>query len=86
LECFCRLAAYFENPDYFLDNMVSDEDIELNFKYEMPDEVRQMFKNSEDITFDIRRRYNETVNNGDKSKLVLEESMKQHAKIVCRKF
>jgi hypothetical protein len=47
----------------------------------MPDEVRQMFKNTEDISFDIKKRYNETVNNGEKSKLVLEESVKQHAKM-----
>jgi tRNA(His) 5'-end guanylyltransferase len=40
-----------------------------------------MFKKSEDITFDIRRLYNETINNGDKSKLVLEESIKQHAEM-----
>lgn len=71
----------FENPDYFLDNMVSDEEIELNFRYEMPVEVREMFKKSEDIDFDIRRRYSETINNGEKSKLVLEESIAQHARM-----
>lgn len=71
----------FKNPDYFLDNMISDEEIESQFTYTMPDEVRQMFKNTEDISFDIKKRYNETVNNGEKSKLVLEESVKQHAKM-----
>lgn len=71
----------FKNPDYFLDNMVSDEEIESQFRYKMPEEVRALFKNTENIEFDIKKRYNETVNNGEKSKLVLEESVEQHAKM-----
>lgn len=71
----------FRNPDYFLENLVSDEEIESHFKYRMPDEVRELFKNTENISFNIKMRYDETVNNGDKSKLVLEESVEQHAKM-----
>jgi superfamily II DNA or RNA helicase len=71
----------FKNPDYFLDNMVSDEEIESQFRYKMPEEVRELFKNTENIGFDIKKRYDETVNNGEKSKLVLEESIDQHAKM-----
>lgn len=71
----------FKNPDYFLDNMITDEEIESQFKYEMPEEVRKLFINTEEINFDIKKRYNQTVNNGEKSKLVLEESIEQHAKM-----
>lgn len=71
----------FRNPDYFLENLVSDEEIESHFKYRMPEEVRELFKNSEDISFNIKKRYDETVNNGEKSKLVLEESVEQHARM-----
>ena len=71
----------FKNPDYFLENVVSDEDIESQFTYEMPEEVREKFKNTEDISFDIKNRYDETINNGEKSKLVLEESVAQHAQM-----
>ncbi len=71
----------FKNPDYFLDNVISDEEIESQFVYEMPEEIREMFKNTEDISFDIKKRYDETVNNGEKSKLVLEESIEQHAQM-----
>ncbi len=71
----------FKNPDYFLENLVSDEEIESHFRYTMPDEVRELFKNTEDISFNIKKRYNETVNNGEKSKLVLEESIDQHARM-----
>jgi len=71
----------FKNPDYFLENITTDEDIEQEFKYTMPDEVREMFKNSEDISFDIKEAYDSTVNNGEKSKKVLELSIEQHAKM-----
>jgi len=71
----------FKNPDYFLENVISDEEIESQFTYEMPEEVRELFKNTEDISFDIKKRYDETLNNGEKSKLVLEESIEQHAKM-----
>jgi len=71
----------FKNPDYFLENVVSDEEIESQFVYEMPEEVREKFSNTEDISFDIKKRYDETINNGEKSKLVLEESVEQHAKM-----
>lgn len=71
----------FKNPDFFLENMVDDEEIERNFTYTMPDETRKMFANSEDIEFDIKKAYNESVDNGEKSKVVLERSIAQHAKM-----
>jgi len=72
----------FKNPDYFLENITSDEDIEQEFKYEMPEETRELFKNTDDITFDIKAQYEKAVDNGEKSKAVLEKSMEQHAQIV----
>ncbi|SHI50200.1 Helicase conserved C-terminal domain-containing protein [Mesonia phycicola] len=71
----------FKNPDYYLENITSDEDIEREFKYTMPEEVREMFKNSENIEFDIKEAYESAVNNGEKSKKVLEESIDQHAQM-----
>src|SRR5699024_2192250 len=71
----------FENPDYFLENIVDDEDIERRFKYEMPEEVRELFKNSEEIDFDIKEAYDKAINNGKKSIEVLEASIEQHAQM-----
>jgi len=71
----------FKNPDYFLENIVTDEDIEKEFTYEMPEEVRELFKNSEEISFDIKKAYNKAINNGRKSKEVLEASIEQHARM-----
>ncbi len=40
-----------------------------------------MFKNSDNIDFDIKEAYEAAVNNGEKSKKVLEESIDQHAQM-----
>ncbi len=71
----------FKNPDYFLENITSDEEIEREFKYVMPDETREMFSNSDNIDFDIKAEYKKTVDNGEKSKKVLEKSIEQHAQM-----
>ncbi|WP_121665382.1 DEAD/DEAH box helicase [Mesonia aquimarina] len=71
----------FKNPDYFLENITSDEAIEREFKYQMPEETRELFKNSESIEFDIKEAYEKAMDNGQKSKAVLEESINQHAKM-----
>ncbi len=71
----------FENPDYFLENLVDDETIERAFKYEMPKEVRKLFKNSENIDFDIKGEYEKALDNGRKSKEVLDRSIEQHAQM-----
>lgn len=71
----------FRSPDYYLENLVTDEEIERQFKYIMPPEIREKFKNSEVITYDVKKEYDEIVNNGEKSKLLLERSIEQHAKM-----
>ncbi|MDR6302120.1 DEAD/DEAH box helicase [Mesonia maritima] len=71
----------FKNPDYFLENITSDEAIEREFKYQMPEETRELFKNSESIEFDIKEAYEKAMDNGQKSKAVLEESIEQHARM-----
>lgn len=71
----------FENPEYFLENIVDDEDIERQFIYEMPEETRKLFANTKDIGFDIKAEYEKSVNNGSKSKEVLEASIEQHAQM-----
>ncbi len=71
----------FKNPSYFLENLISDDEIERNFKYEMPDAVKAMFSKSTDFAFDVKKEYDEAVKSGQKSKVVLEKSIAQHAKI-----
>ncbi|MCC8360322.1 DEAD/DEAH box helicase [Salinimicrobium sediminilitoris] len=69
----------FRSPDYFLENLISDEEIEQNFRYEMPKELRNKFANSKDVSFDVDEEYDDIIKKGLKSKAVLERSLEQHA-------
>ncbi|MFD0862416.1 DEAD/DEAH box helicase [Sungkyunkwania multivorans] len=71
----------FHHPDFYLENIKNDEEIERNFAYEMPPEVRALFKNTEDISFDIRRKYKEVIASGQKAMKTLEASIEQHAQM-----
>ena len=71
----------FKNPNFFLENLISDEEIQKNFKYEMPQELREKFSKSDNIEFDVKEEYKKAVGDGLKSKAVLEKSISQHAQI-----
>ena len=57
---------------------MSDEDIERDFQYEMPPEIREQFSKTDDVTFNIEEAYDKVIQKGLKSKAVLEWSMEQH--------
>ena len=71
----------FRSPNYYLDSLLNDEDLESNFRYEMPDALREEFSNSEEVGFNIHETYINSIRNGESSKVVLERSIAQHAKI-----
>ena len=71
----------FRSPDYYLENLVSDEEIEQNFKYVMPPDVRKKFAKIANVEFDVEAAYDETISKGLKSKTVLENSIEQHARM-----
>lgn len=71
----------FHFPDFYLENIKNDEEIERDFVYEMPDDLRAKFSNSDNITFDVKAEYKKVFAEGKKSKLVLEKSIEQHAQI-----
>lgn len=71
----------FRHPEVHLNNIRSDEEIQRNFRYKMPDEIRQRFAKSGDISFDISDAYDQAVKRGDRPKVVIEESIDQHVKI-----
>ncbi|UZO79817.1 DEAD/DEAH box helicase [Aquimarina sp. ERC-38] len=73
--------SIFRSPDFYYDNLVSDDEIERNFKYVMPDEIRKEFANSTDISFDIESAYSDTKKYNLRSKSVLEKSIEQHARM-----
>ncbi len=71
----------FNSPNYYMDKLLSDEELESKFKHEMPEELRAEFANSEEVYFDIKETYIDSVRKGESSKVVLERSIIQHAKI-----
>ncbi len=73
--------AIFRSPDYYFDRLVSDEELESNFLYEMPEELRSEFAKSEDVSFDVKNTYIDATYRGESSKVVLERSILQHAHI-----
>jgi superfamily II DNA or RNA helicase len=74
--------SIFKSPDFYYDNLVEDEEIERNFKYVLPEELRQKFLKSENVEFDIEVEYAKTKRYGHRSLTVLEKSIEQHA-IMC---
>ncbi len=71
----------FRSPDFYVENIVSDEEIERNFVYKMPPDVKAEFPNTKDFSFDVRGAYNKAIKENRKSKDVLDESLAQHVKM-----
>lgn len=73
----------FRAPNFYLDNLLSDEEIETDFKYELPADVKKEFSNTkeEDLYFDVKRVYIDAIQAGESSKVVLQRSIEHHTKI-----
>ena len=71
----------FRSPDFYLNNLVPDVEIEKKFKYVMPEEVRSKFEKTDNINFDVNEEYKQVMKNGLRPKVVLERSLEQHLKM-----
>jgi len=71
----------FRAPDYYLNAILSDEDIESTFRYELTADVKKEFEKSTDTYFDMKKVYIDTIRQGESSKRVLEKSIVHHAKM-----
>ncbi len=71
----------FKNPDFYLENLMADAELERRFKYVMPDDLRAKFANSENVSFDINKCYDEVVKKRERPQMVLEYSVEQHKEI-----
>ncbi len=72
----------FRYPSYYLENMISDEEIERKFTYKMPEELREKFAKSEHVDFDIDEESDRVKNSGKRSFTIIERSIDQHAEII----
>jgi superfamily II DNA or RNA helicase len=69
----------FKSPEFYLENLRDDAEIELYFKYTMPPELRAKFPNTEDVTFDVDEEHKLAIKQNLRSKVVLDKSLDQHA-------
>ena len=70
--------AIFKTPELYLSSIRSDEEIERNYKYEMPQDLRDKFSNSSSIDMDIKEERRELIRQGLRPKIVIERSIEQH--------
>ncbi len=69
----------FKSPEFYLENLRDDVEIELYFKYQMPPELRAKFSKTLDVSFDIDEEHKKVIAQNLRSKIVFEKSLNQHA-------
>ena len=73
--------SIFQNPEAYLADIWSDEEIERHYKYVMPEELRKMFYKSVSIDFDVKAEHAQAKRLGERPKVVMERSREQHVRI-----
>jgi len=71
----------FQSPHQYYDDLKSDEIIERQFIYQMPDSLREKFSESKDISFDVKAEYEAAMQRGEHSKVVIQKSIDQHVRM-----
>ena len=69
----------FKSPEFYLENLRDDSEIELHFKYTMPPDLRAKFAKTADVSFDVDEEHKLAIAQNSRSKVVLEKSLDQHA-------
>jgi type I site-specific restriction endonuclease len=71
----------YKNPELYLSSIRSDEEIERNYRYLMPDELREKFSKSSEIDMDMKEEHRMAVARHERPKVVIDKSIEQHIKI-----
>lgn len=69
----------FKSPEFYLENLRADAEIEQHFKYQMSPEVRAKFAKTAVVTFDVDEEHRIAISLNLRSKVVLDKSIEQHA-------
>jgi superfamily II DNA or RNA helicase len=69
----------FKSPEFYLENLRDDTEIELYFKYSMPDDLRAKFSKTDEVGFDIDEEHKQIIAQNLRSKVVLDKSLEQHS-------
>lgn len=75
-------ADIFKAPNAYIDGLYTDEDIEREFIYEMPDEVRLRFKKSDVEPLDVKEVYFRLTKDGQRPKAVVDYCIEQHLDMI----
>ena len=70
-------ASIFRNPDLYISTINSDEEIERNYIYVMPPELRERFNKSTNIDLNIKEEHKNAVSQRIRPKVVIEKSLEQ---------
>ncbi|MBK7885893.1 MAG: DEAD/DEAH box helicase [Bacteroidetes bacterium] len=73
--------SIFETPELYLDGIPSDEFIEINYRYEMPEELCRFFAKSDPIHMDIPETHRQVMSSGQRPKVVIDLSLAQHVRM-----
>lgn len=71
----------FETPESYLLGILSDEEIERNYKYVMPPELRAKFSKTALIDFDVKAEHKKALTTHQRPKTVIDHSMDQHVQM-----
>lgn len=69
----------FKAPELYLESLRDDAEIEQNFRYQMPPELRAKFAKTAVIDFDVDEEHKKAIGANQRSKVVFEKSLEQHA-------
>jgi len=71
----------FQVPHQYYDDLKSDDLIERQFVYQMPNDLKEKFSKSDDIIFDVKEEYDNAMTAGLHSKVVIQKSIDQHVRM-----
>lgn len=69
----------FRSPEWYLENLRDDAEIEMYFRYQMPAELRAKFSKTANVDFDVDEEHRLAMAANLRSKVVFEKSLEQHA-------
>ncbi len=69
----------FKSPLHYLNNILNDDEIQRSFVYVMPDELREKFKKTKDVSFDMEATYKQVIHECLRPKVALERSIEQQS-------
>jgi superfamily II DNA/RNA helicase len=72
----------FKYPEYFIQNIKNDKEIEEQFSYEMTQETKSFFPNTTNFEFNIVKEYQQALKKFLKAKTVIDKSVDQHVDII----